>query len=792
MKKIIKSNSKKIIAAILCLITLISALPISQVLAWTSSEGVNCSTTAGVYLVSSDGGYYYYPETMNVLRYDKDENTTVRTYKYGKEREKYLLTYNGETKEAFCIEAGTKFRDSDNGYLSENYNNNSYFQNLPYLARYGIMLTAIYGYTDSVPGDLANSCNLDDFKCAAQIIIWEYQQQLRTGPWTINSNNGIAADIYYNTIKGRPAEIAYNWILQKISGHTTIPSFSAHTMQDAQTYTLKYNSNANNFSLTIQDTNNTLADLYFSNDSGVTVYRNGNNYTFTSNNIISNPITITAQKNINKNTDNMLIWGRSDYQTCMTGVDDPVVFYLKINTETYGSARIRKMSEDGIVKGVKFRITGNGIDEIVTTGNDGLIDVHNLLPGIYEVTEIVDEKYEPQKTQRVTVLSGQQSTVTFGNILKRGNVKVTKTSEDGFVENVQFHLYGKSISGLEVNEYAITNSEGIAEFNNILISGSEGYTLEEVDTNIKYVIPEKQNVIVNWNKVTNKIINNVLKKFNVTVTKSDVEYGSAQGDATLEGAVYGIYNNGQLIDEYTTDSNGQFTTLYYVCGDNWTIKEISPSKGYLLNKQVYHVGAEAKNYKIEYNSTKNDVTEQVIKGKILIIKHTDDGQTQIETPEKGAKFEVYLKSAGSYSNAKEAERDILTCDADGFAETKSLPYGTYTIHQISGWENREFIKDFDVEITENAKEYKYLINNREFESYIKMVKKDKNTGKLVTFSNATFSLHKLNEDTNKWEQVKCKVGEKYRTTWTTNDKGVACTETKLKAGKYKLCEIRSA
>ena len=242
MKKIIKSNSKKIIAAILCLITLISALPISQVLAWTSSEGVNCSTTAGVYLVSSDGGYYY-PETMNVLRYDKDENTTVRTYKYGKEREKYLLTYNGETKEAFCIEAGTKFRDSDNGYLSENYNNNSYFQNLPYLARYGIMLTAIYGYTDSVPGDLANSCNLDDFKCAAQIIIWEYQQQLRTGPWTINSNNGIAADIYYNTIKGRPAEIAYNWILQKISGHTTIPSFSAHTMQDAQTYTLKYNYN---------------------------------------------------------------------------------------------------------------------------------------------------------------------------------------------------------------------------------------------------------------------------------------------------------------------------------------------------------------------------------------------------------------------------------------------------------------------------------------------------------------------------------------------------------------------
>ena len=87
---------------------------------------------------------------------------------------------------------------------------------------------------------------------------------------------------------------------------------------------------------------------------------------------------------------------------------------------------------------------------------------------------------------------------------------------------------------------------------------------------------------------------------------------------------------------------------------------------------------------MEYNSAKNDVNEQVIKGNIAIIKHTDNGETQIETPEEGAVFEVYLKSAGSFDAAEEAERDTLICDENGFAQTKDMPYGIYTVHQTSG------------------------------------------------------------------------------------------------------------
>ena len=175
------------------------------------------------------------------------------------------------------------------------------------------------------------------------------------------------------------------------------------------------------------------------------------------------------------------------------------------------------------------------------------------------------------------------------------------------------------------------------------------------------------------NKVTSKSFTNILKKWNVTVTKSGSETGTPQGDASLGGAVYGIYKGEQLIDRYTTDANGQFTTKYYVCGDDWSVREITPSEGYLLDESSHHIGAEAKNYTVEYNSTANDVTEQVIKGKIALIKHTDDGETQLETPEVGAKFEVFLKSAGSYAATKDTERDILTCDENGFAETKDLP-----------------------------------------------------------------------------------------------------------------------
>ena len=739
MKTKFTKKGRRILSAALCLLMMITALPMSA-FAWTSEEGKSCTSSFGDYYVGSDGEYYRSKATYSFIVYDSKGNITVQSINAGNAKRKYLMTDNSGTHQVYCVESGVDF-NTGNSYVSKSGKNSSYFQNLPTDAQFGIMMALMYGWHEGKSSPVAGT-NVDDYAFATQTIIWEYQQQLRTSPSNRQSANGIDGDTYYYSLKGRPAEKCYNWILSQMSKHYTIPSFAARSQSNADTYTLKYNPDTKKYSLTLEDTNNTLSDIKFS-ASGISVTRSGNKYTFTSDKMITSPVTVSAQKNVNLDCGEMLIWGCVGKQTMVSGASDPVYFYLKIDTETYGTGQIKKTSEDGVVSGISFNISGNGVNKTVITGADGTVDVQ-LMPGVYTVTEQSIDRYEPQSIQRVTIVSGHTATVTFNNTLKRGSLEIIKNSEDNLVEGVKFHLYGTSLSGLPVDEYAVTDENGVARFENVLISGETPYTVEEVDTAVRYVVPESQTAPIEWEKVTSRSFTNILKKFNVTVTKSDAETGTAQGDASLAGAVYGIYKGEELIDTYTTDENGQFTTDYYICDDDWTIREISPSEGYLLDTTIHHIGAEPELYTVERNSTANDVTEQIIKGNIAIIKHTDDGETQIETPETGATFEVYLKDAGSYDAAKETERDILTCDENGFAQTKDLPYGVYVVEQTSGWEGRELMKPFEVFISKDGQTYRYLINNANFESYIKIVKKDAETGATIPYAGAGFQIYDPN------------------------------------------------
>ena len=511
----------------------------------------------------------------------------------------------------------------------------------------------------------------------------------------------------------------------------------------------------------------------------------------------SKEFTITASKK-NGVRRGVVVWSEGkhgqnssvqDVVTYAQEVSDPVTGYVKMKV-SYGSCQIVKTSEDGKVDGINFTISGNGVNQTVTTANGGKFQIDNLMPGVYTVTEQSIDKYVPQEVHRVTVVAGQVATVNFNNVLKRGNLQVIKSSEDNLVEGVKFHLYGTSLAGIAVDEYAVTDKNGVATFKDVLISGSTPYTLEEVDTAIRYVVPEKQTAPIQWKEVTNRDFTNILKKFSVTVTKSDREKGTAQGDAKLSGAVYGIYKGDTLVDKYVTDSDGQFTTKEYVCDSDWTIREITPSEGYLLDKTIHKVGAEPKLFTIEHNLVANDVTEQVMKGNIAIIKHTDDGETKIETPEKGAEFEIYLKSSGSFEKADKDERDTIVCDENGFAQTKDMPYGIYTVHQTKGWEGRELMKDFDVFISQDGQTYRYLINNANFESYIKVVKVDAETGKTIPYAGAGF-------------QIYDPVGNKVSMTFTyptpttidtfyTDADGQLVTPEKLDYGKgYSLVEVQA-
>lgn len=655
-----------------------------------------------------------------------------------------------------------------------------------------------YGYTGTIStswrsqnegGDkLANAV-------ATQLLIWETVVGERDADFNKVGTGGKSAIVeqistnhpLYSRIMGY-----YNSIAASVQRHSKVPSFLAKSAGKAQNIELEWNGEA--YTATLADTNGVLSDYVFSaNASGIRFSVSGNTLTITADDAPSDTVTITAEKK-NSQRRGVITWtdgvygpnGKlQDTVTYAQTVNDPVKGYLNIKV-SYGSAKIVKTSEDGKVEGISFTITGNGVNKTVTTGAGGIIQIDNLAPGVYTVTEQNYDKYEPQEVRRVTVVSGQVTTVNFNNTLKRGTLIVTKTSEDGLNEGVKFHLYGTSLSGLAVDEYAVTDSAGKAVFSDVLIG--TGYTLEEVDTAIRYVVPEKQTAAVEWNTVTNKSFTNILKKWNVTVTKSDAETGLPQGDATLAGAVYGIYKGDQLVDTYTTDANGQFTTKYYVCGDDWTIREITPSEGYLLDNTVYPIGAAAKNYTMEYNTTASDVTEQIIKGRIAIIKHTDDGETQLETPEAGAEFAVFLKAAGSYDSAKTSERDYLICDENGYAVTKDLPYGIYTVHQTKGWDGRELLSDFDVYISKDGQTYRYLANNRNFESYIKIVKVDAETGKVIPLAGAGFRLYRpdgsLITQTFTYPEVTT------IDTFYTNSDGYLITPEKLEYGTgYSLVEV---
>lgn len=463
-------------------------------------------------------------------------------------------------------------------------------------------------------------------------------------------------------------------------------------------------------SLTVIDTNKVLSDYpaFTKNGSGWSITHSKN----------SNSLTIKVDKSCTASSFKL---ANGEYYKDGTGDDDELLLYYPYGSEAYqkliysayydpvsmafsgsitplGDMKLVKTSEDGIVAGINFTLTGaNGFSKTVTTNANGEIDISDLVLGTYTITEENIDRYVPNQSQTITVSSGKTSSVSFYNILK---------------------------------------------------------------------------------------------KFRVTVTKQDYEKGHAQGDAKLGGAVYGLYKGDELIAQYTTDSNGSFTTDYYVCGKDWTIKEIAPSEGYLLNDTVYKVGADPKDYTVEYNNAPDmTVMEQVIKGKISIIKHTDDGETQIETPEKGAEFQVYLKSSGSFVNADKDERDTIVCDQDGFASTKLLPYGVYTVHQTKGWDGREKITDFDVFINTDGKTYKFLINNKNFESYLKVVKLDKETGKRIPYEGAAFEIYDSNNHRVTMQYTYPQVTSIH--TFYTNKEGYLITPEKLPYGDYTLKEVQA-
>ena len=560
-----------------------------------------------------------------------------------------------------------------------------------------------YGYTGAIStgwrSQNEGSENLSHL-IATQLLVWETVVGERDSSFNHVGPDGCNAILdqistghpLYSKIMGY-----YSSMEASVKNHVALPSFMSKTSGSAQTFELEWD--GSQYKTVLTDENNVVGNFSFSaSESGVNCTVEGNQLIITAAEAPSESFTITAYKEAARRgvitwTDGNMGSGIQDVVAYAQTVSDPIQGFVNLKV-SYGSAKIIKTSEDGIVEGISFQITGNGVDETVQTGPNGEIQIDNLKPGEYTVTELSEDRYVPQDSQSVTVQAGQVATVEFSNILK---------------------------------------------------------------------------------------------KFTIELTKSDSEKGEAQGDATLEGAKYGLYKGEELIDTYTTDETGSFTTKEYICGPDWTIREIEPSHGYLLDETIHEVGADAGNFEIEHNTIPVGVGEDVIKGDIAIIKHTDDGSTQIETPEEGAAFQIYLKSAGSFDAAAEEERDTLVCDADGFAQSKKLPFGEYIVEQIEGWEGTEFMPAFTVIINEHGKTYKYLINNAEFEAYLKVGKVDAETGKTIPYAGATFEIYDPEGNLVTMNTTYPEVQE--HTQFVTNEEGWLITPEVLPYGEgYSIVE----
>ena len=270
------------------------------------------------------------------------------------------------------------------------------------------------------------------------------------------------------------ARAAYDQIVSLLTAHNTIPSFMSGGKNDI-TKELSYKDGK--YSITLTDSNGVLSDYTFtSSDSSVTVSKSGNKLTITSEKAVSGSVRITATRNnvpTVSSSAKLIAYGDPNLQDLITGVEnaDTVAAYINIETPT-GTIALKKISEDGVVEGIQFTIKGDNFNKTVKTDANGNISVEGLFPGTYTVTEQSIDRYEPQQTQTVTIIGGKTSTVTFSNTLKRGSLEVVKTSEDNLVEGVKFHLYGTSLSGLAVDEYAVTDANGVAKFENVLISGN--------------------------------------------------------------------------------------------------------------------------------------------------------------------------------------------------------------------------------------------------------------------------------------------------------------------------------
>lgn len=430
---------------------------------------------------------YCYDSTGNIIKF---QQTTVSDgYTVGTPGEELCKIF-ADGKEAYCIEPGHTLYSGNT--LTESAS--TVWKNLGSAKQKAINLALLYG--KPVSGKSLSGTENQKW-VATQLIVWEFVSGCRSTADGYKCTNtkfidGICAGGANPGVKS-----VYNVISKSLANYSTVPSFASAIASKAETYEMKYSDGK--YTLTLTDSNSILSDFSFKTTSGISVSKSGNKLTLTSTLPVNNAVTFNSEKLMPDVGKTVLVpYGDATLQDVISGVEndaDPIRAYFKVKTSS-GKLKLVKTSEDGNVANIEFTVKGNNYSKTVKTNSKGEFELTDLVPGNYTVTEVTDSKYETQKSQTVKVKSGKTATVTFENILKKGSLEVLKTSEDNFNEGIKFRLYGTSLSGASVDLYATTNADGIAKFENVLVSGDKPYTIEEVNTADRYVVPKTQRVVI--------------------------------------------------------------------------------------------------------------------------------------------------------------------------------------------------------------------------------------------------------------------------------------------------------
>lgn len=443
----------------------------------------------------------------------------------------------------------------------------------------------------------------------------------------------------------------------------------------------------------------------------------------------------------------------------------------------------------------------------------------------------IDKEYSAYKI--TTGSSTQDLALVFGEGVgneKYVDFKVTWTKEcyisivkkDSETSNTLagavYGIYSDAACTQLIKQMPATDANGAAKVT--IEKTQEVVYLKEISVPTGYTIDAKAyNVTLNIGKTSNMNVTDKRVTATISLHKQDAETGNTpQGDATLKGAVYGLfaredivhpdgktgvlYKKGTQITSLTTDKNGQASVSNLYLG-KYYFKELTPPVGYLLDQEEHEVDCSYEGANVPVVERKAISKEDVIKQPFQIIKAANNGKTDADLL-KGIGFSAWLasdlkvKADGSYDFSS-ANPVVITADGKtemftdekGYACSIPLPYGTYVVKETTSKHNYEPVDDFIVTINENHPDtpqvWRVLLD-KEFEAKLKIIKKDDETKKSVLLANTEFKVYDL--DHQKYvEQVTTYPSTKVHKSYFTDANGYLILPNNLKIGNYRIEEV---